>query len=79
MTAGSDGAIAPLVVDARGMRCPWPALRLARAMRDVAAVRLISDDPRAVDEVTALARQHGWKTDFTLEGPIVHADVISQP
>ena len=49
-----------LVVDARGMRCPWPALRLARAMRDTADVLLIADDPQAGREVTALATEHGW-------------------
>lgn len=49
-----------LVVDARGMRCPWPALRLARAMRDAAEVLLIADDPNAGGEVAALAAEHGW-------------------
>jgi tRNA 2-thiouridine synthesizing protein A len=51
---------ATLVVDARGMRCPWPALRLARAMRDTADVLLIADDPQAGREVAALADEHGW-------------------
>jgi len=54
----NDGAA--LVVDARGMRCPWPALRLARAMRDAADVVLIADDPQAGREVAALAGEHGW-------------------
>lgn len=48
------------VVDARGMRCPWPALRLARAMRDVPEVLLIADDPNAAREVAALAAEQGW-------------------
>ncbi len=55
----ADGA-AMLVVDARGMRCPWPALRLARAMRDASDVLLIADDPQAGREVAALAGEHGW-------------------
>lgn len=49
-----------VVVDARGMRCPWPALRLARAMREADAVRLLADDPAVPREVTALAAEHGW-------------------
>ena len=49
------------VVDARGMRCPWPALRLARAMRDAVDVLLIADDPQAEREVTALAAGQGWQ------------------
>lgn len=52
---------APVVVDARGMRCPWPALRLARAMRAEAQVLLIADDPKAEREVAALAAEQGWK------------------
>jgi tRNA 2-thiouridine synthesizing protein A len=58
-----------VVVDARGMRCPWPALRLARAMRGARAARLISDDPRAEDEARALARQHGWTLAVETAGP----------
>lgn len=49
-----------VIVDARGMRCPWPALRLARAMRGAADVLLIADDPQADREVAALAAEHGW-------------------
>jgi tRNA 2-thiouridine synthesizing protein A len=42
------------------MRCPWPALRLARAMRDADAVRLLADDPAVPREVGALAKEQGW-------------------
>lgn len=49
-----------IVVDARGMRCPWPALRLARAMRAGRDVLLLADDPQAEREVAALANDHGW-------------------
>ena len=54
--------VSTLVVDARGMRCPWPALRLARALRDAADVLLIADDPQAGREVAALATDlaRGW-------------------
>lgn len=58
----SDAAGA-LVVDARGMRCPWPALRLARAMRDAPFVLLMADDPQAGREVAALATEHGWQVE----------------
>ncbi|WOF42733.1 sulfurtransferase TusA family protein [Sphingopyxis indica] len=50
----------PVIVDARGMRCPWPALRLARAMRGASDVRLIADDPQAGREIAALAAEQGW-------------------
>lgn len=56
-------ALGALVVDARGMRCPWPALRLARAMRDASDVLLIADDPQAGREIVALADEHGWSVE----------------
>ncbi|WP_447750777.1 sulfurtransferase TusA family protein [Sphingopyxis fribergensis] len=61
-----------LVVDARGMRCPWPALRLARAMREAADVLLIADDPQAGREVAILADEHGWQVegDAAAEGEL---------
>lgn len=62
--------ISPVTVDARGMRCPWPALRLARAMRDAHEVLLIADDPQAGREVAALADEHGW----LVEGDAASAD-----
>ena len=47
-------------VDARGMRCPWPALRLARAMREQSAALIVADDPAAPREIAALAAERGW-------------------
>jgi TusA-related sulfurtransferase len=42
------------------MRCPWPALQAAKAMRSHPRVTLIADDPKAEDEVRSLAAQRGW-------------------
>jgi tRNA 2-thiouridine synthesizing protein A len=56
-------APAELLIDARGLRCPWPVLRLARAAREQpsgARIRLIADDPAAAGEVAALAAERGW-------------------
>ena len=52
------------LIDARGLRCPWPVLRLARAMREGGAsakVRIIADDPAAPGEIAALAGERGWR------------------
>jgi tRNA 2-thiouridine synthesizing protein A len=48
-------------VDARGLRCPWPVLRLARAMRDSRDVTILADDPAAPAEIAALAQAKGWE------------------
>jgi tRNA 2-thiouridine synthesizing protein A len=47
-------------VDARGLKCPWPALRLARAMRDTLRVRISADDPQAPAEFRALCEEQHW-------------------
>ena len=54
------------LLDARGMRCPWPAVRLARAVREAglgARVRIVADDPIAPQELAALAAERGWTID----------------
>ncbi len=61
----SDPA-APFAVDARGMRCPWPVLRAARAMRDHPSVEINADDVRAEEELAALAAERGWS--FAVSG-----------
>ena len=66
MTAPDEsGAV---IVDARGMRCPWPALRLARAMRSASVVTLLADDPQAGREIAALAAEQGWMIDPVAAG-----------
>jgi tRNA 2-thiouridine synthesizing protein A len=43
-------------IDARGLRCPWPAVRLARALREGATdIEIIADDPAAATELAAVA------------------------
>ncbi len=50
----------PVSVNARGMKCPWPALRAARAMRDADAIIIEADDPIAATELAALAQAQRW-------------------
>lgn len=49
-------ATATLTIDARGQRCPWPSIRLARALREGhQAVQITADDPAAGRELAAVA------------------------
>jgi tRNA 2-thiouridine synthesizing protein A len=50
----------PAMLDVRGMRCPWPALRVARLMRESDRIDVLIDDDFAIGEVTALAASQGW-------------------
>ncbi len=61
------------LVDARGLRCPWPALRLARAMREqggTGRARIVADDPAAPREIAALAAERGWRCTPLAEGAL---------
>jgi tRNA 2-thiouridine synthesizing protein A len=52
-----------ILVDARGMLCPWPALRLSRAAREAGnkgRIRLLADDPAASRELAALCVERSW-------------------
>ncbi len=49
-------------VDARGLRCPVPVIRLGAAIRDLAPgalVRLLATDPAARSDVAAFCRMRG--------------------
>lgn len=50
------------LIDARGLRCPLPALRLARAIREQGSghYRLLADDPAAERDIPALCNERGW-------------------
>ena len=46
-----------MMVDARGMRCPWPVVRLARALRETGApVIIVADDPIAEQEIAVFGQ-----------------------
>ena len=51
-------------VDARGLLCPWPVLRLSRAVRELGGtgrILLLADDPATASEVASLCAERGWK------------------
>ena len=54
----------PIVVDARGHRCPVPTLRLRRALEKAAEgqiVRLLADDPLAKIDVPHFVSMEGFR------------------
>lgn len=46
------------------MRCPWPALRAARGMREADRLVVLADDPAAASELQALATGSSWRFDI---------------
>ena len=58
----SDGQPTPIVVDARGLRCPLPVIRLAQAAREAAAgvvLEVWATDPAARADIPAWCRMRG--------------------
>ena len=73
----------PLIrIDARGLRCPLPVLRLRRLTEDRAGrVELLTDDPAAEADVPAFARERGWVVESsTADGRGVRwvIDIVTQ-
>lgn len=54
--------VSPITVDARGLLCPLPVIRLAQAARDAppgAQITLLASDPAARHDVPAWCRMRG--------------------
>ena len=67
--AGEDAIVE---VDARGLRCPIPVIRLGAAIRHRPAgslVRLLATDPAARADVAAFCRMRGHELVESLEQP----------
>ena len=59
----SGAGMGETLLDLRGMRCPWPAIRVARAIREAgegAILLAVADDPAAPREIAAVAAERGW-------------------
>lgn len=59
---GARGPDDGVVLDARGLRCPVPVIRLARVARDAAPgalLTVVATDPAAQHDVPAWARMRG--------------------
>jgi tRNA 2-thiouridine synthesizing protein A len=71
------------IIDARGHRCPVPALRLRRALEAAALgerLRLMADDPMALIDVPLLVKQCGYRVDkHTKIGADLIFEIVKSP
>ena len=71
MTQTPANTLEPLTVDARGLSCPLPVLRLNKALKSLPAgaeVILLATDPAALKDVPAYCRAHGYSAAQAAEG-----------
>ena len=68
----SEGAV--VEVEARGLLCPLPVLRLEKALRSCASgtiARLAATDPAAEEDVRAFCREGGHRlVEIQTDGPV---------
>ena len=77
----SAGPVNPLEVDARGLRCPLPVIRLAEAARDAPAgtrIVVLASDPAARYDIPAWCRMRGHEMVEMAEVP-EHPTVPEEP
>jgi len=68
----ADEGVEVVEVDARGLRCPIPVIRLGTALRDRPAgslVRLLATDPAARSDVAAFCRMRRHELVETTDEP----------
>jgi tRNA 2-thiouridine synthesizing protein A len=71
MTQTGPNALQPLVIDARGLACPLPVLRLNKALKALGPgteVVLLATDPAAVRDVPVFCAAHGHQVTQVPEG-----------
>ena len=73
---------APILIDARGHRCPAPTLKLRRALERAdagARIRLLADDPMAQIDVPHFLAQAGARLIHATEAAGVFDFLIAKP
>lgn len=68
--ARQDPDLRPIEVDARGLRCPLPVIRLAEAARNAPAgtrITVLTSDPAARHDIPAWCRMRGQELCETTE------------
>jgi tRNA 2-thiouridine synthesizing protein A len=71
MTQTGPNALQPLIIDARGLNCPLPVLRLNKALKRLAPgteVILLATDPAANRDVPVFCASHGHQVTRVDEG-----------
>ncbi len=54
----------PLILDAKGLRCPLPVLKARKAMKDLPAggtLRVLATDPGAIKDFEAFCKTTGYR------------------
>lgn len=67
------------VVDARGLKCPLPVLKLEKALAGTGVgkrLAVLATDPMARIDIALYCRQHGHELTMSDEGPVTRFEII---
>jgi len=78
-TGSSSLTSEPETIDARGLKCPLPVLKMEKRLAALpAGARLVvlATDPMAKVDIPLFCRQHGHDCAVTPEGDVLHFAII---
>ena len=73
-------ATEPTLIDARGLKCPLPVLKLEKMLDGLPkgeAVTVLATDPMAAIDIPLYCRQRGHICAATSEGDVLRFDIVS--
>ena len=66
-------------IDARGLKCPLPVLRMEKRLAALPPGRMLTvlaTDPMARIDIPLYCRQHGHDCTHTVEGDVLRFDIV---
>ena len=81
-TGCSSLAIEPDLVDARGLKCPLPVLKMEKrleALKAGATLVVLATDPIAKIDIPLYCRQHGHTCAMTQDGEVMRFEIVKAP
>ncbi len=73
-------SLPPEVLDARGLKCPLPVLRMEKRLAQLgggAALVVLATDPMAKIDIPLYCRQHGHACDVSTDGDVLRFAVTT--
>lgn len=73
-------AIEPELIDARGLKCPLPVLKLEKKLDGLArgsVLRVLATDPMAAIDIPLYCRQRGHLCETSSEGEVLRFEIVA--
>lgn len=70
----------PEVIDARGLKCPLPVLKLEKKLDGLAkgsALTVLATDPMAAIDIPLYCRQRGHACEASTEGDLLRFEIVA--